>query len=396
VSGPKKTAQATKTVNPLHFEDLEPKRFEDLVRQLAYAFKTWKLLEPTGLLGDDEGIDILGVEAGTDDDRAERHWRFQCKRYKRLSPSQIRAIVKEVVPDPHAAPYGLVIAAACNFTSSAILAFHEEAKKQGVQESQLWSKAKLEDQLFQPQHDHLLFGYFGISLRTRKRGELESIRYAIAIKRKLRSALKKESLADLGYQDIIVRNAVGDTYPKASAPGERDTWQAVQARFASIDSLCVLCRRWIGWRKPDETWDYDRETEQRILRGSQRDMTPAENERDSRNHRERVLLEAAIPDEERISVVGLAWLPYAGILEIDDIGDPSTHDAAPHLFCEMQASGHPYEGTLLAGESRMKDFINLDPSKRNESLFKELRERTDLSEAGWKAHWAKVDSSRHK
>lgn len=32
----------TRTMNPLPFQDLEPKRFEDLVRQLAYDFKPWR------------------------------------------------------------------------------------------------------------------------------------------------------------------------------------------------------------------------------------------------------------------------------------------------------------------------------------------------------------------
>ncbi len=42
--------QATRTLNPLHFEDLEPHRFDDMVRQLAYDFRTWRNLEATGRL----------------------------------------------------------------------------------------------------------------------------------------------------------------------------------------------------------------------------------------------------------------------------------------------------------------------------------------------------------
>jgi len=38
----------TKTLNPLPFQDLEPHRFEDLVRQLAYDFRRWKSLEAVG------------------------------------------------------------------------------------------------------------------------------------------------------------------------------------------------------------------------------------------------------------------------------------------------------------------------------------------------------------
>lgn len=50
-------ARTTRTLNPLHFEDLEPHRFEDLVRQLIYDFRHWQSIEATGRLGADEGVD---------------------------------------------------------------------------------------------------------------------------------------------------------------------------------------------------------------------------------------------------------------------------------------------------------------------------------------------------
>jgi hypothetical protein len=56
-------ARPTRTTNPLHLEDLDPRRFEDLIRQLIYDFRPWRRLEPVGRLGNDDGIDILGVEA---------------------------------------------------------------------------------------------------------------------------------------------------------------------------------------------------------------------------------------------------------------------------------------------------------------------------------------------
>ena len=52
----------SRTTNPLHFEDLEPHRFEDLVRQLIYEFRPWKSLEATGRSGSDEGFDVRGFE----------------------------------------------------------------------------------------------------------------------------------------------------------------------------------------------------------------------------------------------------------------------------------------------------------------------------------------------
>ncbi|MFC6662822.1 hypothetical protein ACFP90_22520 [Deinococcus multiflagellatus] len=55
-------ARTTRTLNPLHFEDLEPHRFEDLVRQLAYEYRPWASIEATGRGGADDGIDIRAFE----------------------------------------------------------------------------------------------------------------------------------------------------------------------------------------------------------------------------------------------------------------------------------------------------------------------------------------------
>jgi len=43
----------TRTTGPLHFEDLEPHRFEDLVRRLIYDFRPWRQLEAAGRSGGD-------------------------------------------------------------------------------------------------------------------------------------------------------------------------------------------------------------------------------------------------------------------------------------------------------------------------------------------------------
>lgn len=83
-------------MNPLPFEHMEPKRFEDLVRQLLYDFKVWRNLEATGRSGGDAGFDARGIEAfptlgsedeadaGGDDletkDPGTRLWLIQCKR----------------------------------------------------------------------------------------------------------------------------------------------------------------------------------------------------------------------------------------------------------------------------------------------------------------------------
>ena len=100
-------ASPTRTFNPLPFGDLEPHRFEDLVRQLAYEFRR-RSLETTGRMGADSGIDIraielvpLDIDATADEDAepdvpvAERLWIFQCKREKSLPPKRLRKVIGE-------------------------------------------------------------------------------------------------------------------------------------------------------------------------------------------------------------------------------------------------------------------------------------------------------------
>ena len=53
---------AMRTFAPLHFEDLEPRRFEYLVRQLVYDFRQWRMLEATGRAGSDDGFDARGFK----------------------------------------------------------------------------------------------------------------------------------------------------------------------------------------------------------------------------------------------------------------------------------------------------------------------------------------------
>ena len=106
---------ATRTLNPLHFEDLEPHRFEDLVRQLAYEFRTWRSIEATGRKGKDEGVDIRALEivldaAAADEDGGaiavapDREWRIQVKWHKELGAKDLERIVEDAVTDPAMAP----------------------------------------------------------------------------------------------------------------------------------------------------------------------------------------------------------------------------------------------------------------------------------------------------
>src|SRR5687767_13548216 len=123
--------KTTRTLNPIHFEDLEPHRFEDLVRQLIYDVRDWKRLEALGRSGADEGFDVRGVEQindvaedlgpeglvrAEDDELAapsrERVWLIQCKRERAITPARAKKIVDELLIEGNPVAYGFMLVAA--------------------------------------------------------------------------------------------------------------------------------------------------------------------------------------------------------------------------------------------------------------------------------------------
>lgn len=127
---PSMKVATTRTLNPLPFQDLEPHRFEDLIRQLAYDLRPWKSLEATGRSGSDDGLDIRAVEVvRLDDDLEEdddveptpeeRLWIFQCKREKFLTPKRLREVVAESLVSVAESPHGFALAGGCDVSKKA-------------------------------------------------------------------------------------------------------------------------------------------------------------------------------------------------------------------------------------------------------------------------------------
>ena len=206
--------QVTRTTGPLHFEDLDPRRFEDLVRQLIYDFKLWRKLEPTGRTGADEGFDVRGYEIiasdeppprDLDDEDApeaaqnDRLWLIQCKREKSITPKKLRDYLDTIPAETRSSLYGVVFAAACDFSIKARDTLNEWARENGIAEAHLWGKADLEDQLVQPKNDHLLFGFFGVSLQIRKRSVRTALRARLTMKKRVEAIFGKE------YHPNVVR-----------------------------------------------------------------------------------------------------------------------------------------------------------------------------------------------
>ncbi len=119
----------TRTFGPIHFEDLDPHRFEDLIRELIYDYKDWQSIEATGRTGSDEGFDIRAYEKLSSNylnfeelDTEEilqpmngNLWMIQCKREGTIGPQKVADIIESCI-NKEAPPYGYILVAPANFS----------------------------------------------------------------------------------------------------------------------------------------------------------------------------------------------------------------------------------------------------------------------------------------
>jgi hypothetical protein len=213
----------TRTYGPIHFEDLDPHRFEDLIRELIYDYKEWQIIEATGRGGGDDGFDIRAYEKieiplADDEDEMESSkkihpmdgnmWMIQGKRETSIGPKDIKEILEDV--DSENPPYGYILAASANFSKKAYDAFREELRKKGVMEFYLWGKAELEDMLHLPKNDRILFTFFGYSLVSKRKSRATEIRSSVGIKNKLFKTLGSHGNI---HESVLIRDINDTHYP---------------------------------------------------------------------------------------------------------------------------------------------------------------------------------------
>ena len=331
----------TKTLGPLHLEDLEPHRFEDLIRQLLYDFRPWRDLEATGRTGSDEGFDaraweIIGGEQNVDTADLEdgsppaaetRQWLIQCKRERSIGPKKIQGYLDALPTAAGAGLYGLIFAAASDFSIATRDAFFVRARELGFQEIKLWGKAEIEDQLYQPKNDHLLFGYFGVSLQIRRRSVKAEIRSRLAMKRKAKRDLQP-------FSSVLVRDATDDRYPYLD-PDERlgrparGRWRAYRFEACGPFGIELIFRRHMVFIDSDnEHWDFaERSDDSR----PHDDPWPDPDKPDESSFRTKdYQIWSELPDEKKAWLQLNLVLPYESIIDIDSEGDEFFR--GPHIY----------------------------------------------------------------
>lgn len=385
-------ATITQTVNPIPLEHLEPHRFEDLVRQLLYDFRRWRRLEATGRAGSDDGFDARGWEivttedpepapqdAGADADEVaaaptasnqDNLWLIQCKREKRIGPTQIAKYVGEIPAGEAADLHGILFAAACDFSKKTRDAFRDACLARGIQEWHLWGQSEIEDRLFQPSNDHLLFAYFGFSLRIRKRSLKTQIASRLATKRRAVKLLDS-------YQPVVIRDATDDRYPyldedRTKGRTERGRWVVREIDGFDHDAIRVVLGKHLAVLKPDNGWDVAELMDDSRLQSFDDPWEDPETEKERRSHRSKAMdVWGTFPESERAWHEVVGRLRFDDILAIDESGDETFEH--PQVYTgEWHSTRGPFDGYYIRiktiGDSP-REFQNPDDEAGRIEIF---------------------------
>jgi len=351
-------------LNPLPFQDLEPHRFEDLVRQVAYEFRSWKSLEATGRSGSDDGMDIRAIEnavtRGEDGEEegsesgsiGERLWIFQCKREKSLSPKPMRAAVRDSLREASPAPYGFVLAVGCDVSKKTRDAFREEMLAHGIQEFFIWARGELEDMLFQPRNDRLLFAYFGLALQPRRRSIATTLRSQLAFKKQLHALLEDEAHARSEEPFVLLRDPSADHYPGTATDPRPPRWLLCQYLSTRTPGhFAVQCHEYLAWTTSDGTgWDalLDHDLAGPAGRAKLRSLDAWTDDQDvprEDEHAYHDFFSEYVPTHEKAALCTIRFVPLERIVAIDPIGDG--HYPLPHIFVEFDEAEGPFTSRVL-------------------------------------------------
>jgi len=377
----------TRTYGPIHFEDLDPHRFEDLIRELIYDYKDWQSIEATGRSGSDSGFDVRAYEKvevvvhsenENNEEVEEVHpmegnlWMIQGKREKQIGPKKIKTILSDI--DPKTPPYGYILTASSNFSKKSYDVFREELRKKGVMEFYLWGKANLEDMLHLPKNDRILFTFFGISLVSKRRARTTEIRSAVSVKNKL---FRTVGEGHQFHKSILVRDLKDTNYPyksKYSDFKKNPRWKEYIA--CSHHQLGLVCHghkyfAYIDTEKKE--WDFTKAVD--IVHRKRKDD---ERQKDSEK---RNLVEDIwdfFPRKNQGYFVVDFLIKYSDIAIIDDKGD--IYYDFPHIYADFAHNMGPFarHANILEINNKKinlpEDYkrINVFPKKFKKEKFGEI------------------------
>ncbi len=326
----------TKTINQLHFEDLDPIRFEELVLSMVYRMRRWLKLDHLGKKGSDDGIDIRAVEE-LENGKLKTYY-FQCKRYSKITKAQLIKIIDDFLEKNLDVPdiYNLVIS--CPLSKKQIDDFENYARNNGFHTISIWTSSIIECKLYAEYQD-LLFSYFGINLTEKRNRKINSIRRNITLKKRMHKDFLKSSgcrdrdeleerlhspMKKFNKSEVLIRSIDDTDYPMNTLL-EKDFTGYFKAEVYSFyhNGLMVI----IGVRKIKIKQYKDIDEDEFMIK--------------------------------EIAALEIGYLPFDNIIDYDYEGDE--YYMYPHLYCDFVNRNDPFEKEGYAYEYKYGwEIINDD------------------------------------
>jgi len=269
---------------------------------------------------------------------------IQCKRERKIGPSAIEKILSDV--PSVTTPYGYILAASTTFSKRSHDTFRDTLRAKGVMEFYLWGKEALEDMLYQPKNDRLLFAYFGISLIMTRRKLTTEMRASVSAKNKLIKSLLLPLQGEF-FQELLLRDINAEQYPEESEYPDFDTnprWVQRRAVAHHPHGLEFHFRKFHAFFDRDKKeWDYS-ELVDLINRPEETDDWATFSETSEKVSN--CMFGKPRAFQGAFNLYGI--IPYRDILLIDTEGDAKF--PIPHLYLEMDKYASPYSITLAGAE----------------------------------------------
>ena len=349
----------TRTLNPLPFHDLEPRRFEDLVRDLVYDFRPWLRLEATGRAGSDDGYDARGIEragsaiedAHADSDEEddsdseevrvtnERTWLIQCKRERKIGPTQLAKYLYSIPPDERARLYGIIFVACCDFSKRSRDVMAAWCRDNNLSEFQIWSVSDIETMLMQPKNDHILFAFFGLSLQIRKRSVASALRARITMKRKVVRILKATNM----HGEFLLRDPEANNFPYADE-GKKLRWMIRDTKGFDFRGVAFQWKEYFAYANAKGEWDVANRFNRAIPAHGNPWLEFEERYPADEDRFELQRLHSEIEPESQAMLRVTVFLPFEEIVAIDEMGDGTSFGgrARPTLYVPFKEGRLPF------------------------------------------------------
>ena len=339
----------TITIAKLHFDDLDPLRFEDLSVDMVYRLRRWNKINHYGRKGSDNGVDIYAEEEL--ENGAGRTWFIQCKRYTKVNRNELKNIIDEVIVKNSIIPDVLLLVISCDVTKTNTEFFTNYAIEKGIKNPQLWTASIIETKLYSEYHD-LLFVFFGVNLNANRNNRIATIKRNIKMKHRMKedfinnllnpSESSKRPYKKLVFAEAIIHSVDDYTYP-------------------NVDEKSIGIS---GWFKV-ELYDFYYNGLEVII-GIEKIIVNSEGYWDIVSIADEAMLEKY--QSNAVYVVGR--IPFENIVEYDLSGDDFYN--SPHIYCDYKNHGLPYEDIVYYTISQETDSGFLYPHRLNNELRKNM------------------------